>query len=92
MTLYITKYALTRGILEVEGNLYESKPECAAWYMVGKYTASVYKPDWHTDKRDAIARASQMLKMKRSSLVRQMEKLNRLMGDKEWPPIVRVEQ
>ena len=91
MTLYITRHALTQGIIEVDGDVSTEFPSMAVYNGIN-CCIRLHKPDWHTDKRDAIARASQMLKMKQSSLVRQMEKLNRLMGDKEWPPIVRVEQ
>lgn len=78
MKAWITKYALTKGILEKEvedcrdGMVRESERHFPTYY---------HGTDWHTDKKSAIAKAEEMRKNKISSLKKQIEKLERMEFD-----------
>ena len=76
MKVYITKYALTKGILEVEVNVSEAHPSMAV--DSENSVATYHKPDWFTTKEEAIARAEQMRMKKIFSLEKSLRKLKEL--------------
>lgn len=84
MRVFITKYALTQGIFEIEANVL--KPG-----MIRTVTASggqvFFTPDWYTTRSDAVDRATNMLHGKIKSLKRQIEKLEKKDEDQNWPQI-----
>lgn len=55
ITAYITKYALTEGILELRGEVSNS----GCFYADG-YWSSIPRRDWHLTREDAIKRAEEM--------------------------------
>lgn len=57
MRVWITSYALTKGILEMDGEVSERYPEHLR--VVGHITSFI-KPDWHETEEAAIARADDM--------------------------------
>lgn len=76
MKVYITKYALTKGIQESNGKIdnYRFIPE-----HYGRISYSWnYKPDWHIFKEDAIKQAEKMRLSKIISLKKQLNKLENL--------------
>lgn len=76
MRVYLTKYALSKGIQECEGDIDLDRfvPDGFA-----KVTYSWhYKPDWHISKESAIVRAEQMRLLKIKSLKKQLNKLETL--------------
>lgn len=78
MKVWITKYALTTGIFEIEADLCDSigmiKQRNAQWntYYHGEGR------DWHYSKESAIKRALKLRDNKISSLTLKIEKLNKL--------------
>lgn len=78
MKVWITKYALTRGILEKEvedcgdGMVREKESFFPAYY---------HGTDWHTDKQSAVAKAEEMRKKKIASLKKQIDKLEKMKFD-----------
>lgn len=78
MKAWITKYALTKGILEKEvrdcgdGMAEESENHFPTYY---------HGTDWHKDKQSAIAKAEEMRKKKIASLKKQIEKLEKMNFD-----------
>lgn len=73
MKLFITKYALTNGIEEVEGTLDRG---CASTH--DRFTRYFYGNDWHLTREKAITRAEQMRVSKIASLKKQITKLEGL--------------
>lgn len=77
MKVYITKYALTQGILEQEAVL---RGESNTTIVVPStyYPATYHKPYWYTDKEDAIKHAESMRIKKIASLKRSLNKYEKL--------------
>jgi signal recognition particle subunit SEC65 len=78
MKVWITKYALTTGIIEKEVdklgiNSVVTKKD--------KYPSYFYLPDWWPTKESATLRAEQMRNAKIKSLEKQIEKLKKLTFD-----------
>lgn len=74
ITAYITKYALTIGILEVEGVVRHSiSPKMFAWN-----NQTAHGKDWHRTRELAVARAEEMRKKKIASLKQRIEQLENL--------------
>ena len=89
-TYYITKYALTGGIVKVKGYLCESrrtdgtliddyggKMVSVVW-VAGEYrleSATFHNPEWHTTLEAAQARVEEMKAAKLKSLRKQVAKL-----------------
>ena len=80
MKVWISKYALTQGIIETEAKKTSSDSisitkECKTptnWF---------YKGDWHETKEAAIAKAEEMRQKKIASLKKQIEKLEGMKFD-----------
>lgn len=77
MKFYITKYALTEGIFEVEAEPCEDNPKMIR--VPGRYAAFFHGEgrDWHRTFESARDRAEAMRVKKRESLRRSMAKLNK---------------
>lgn len=81
MKAFITKYALTEGIQEKEGEVigtdgrYFSNSNLAG-YAVGRFFLG--PKDWTTDRDVAVERAESMRKAKIASLKKQIAKLEAL--------------
>jgi glutamyl-tRNA reductase len=69
ITVYISKYALTEGIFEKEGDISDDFPELFLWYKKG---------EWHHTLEEAQAKAEQMRIKKIASLQKQLAKLEKL--------------
>lgn len=80
MKVFITRYALTKGIIEQEA---ECSGKCIS-YSTSGYTSYVYKPDWHETETEARAHADQMRLKKIASLKKQIAKLEKLSFMSEW--------
>ena len=76
MRIWITKYALTDGILEQEGEKLDDST-----VRVGLLYLHREGVDWHTSRESAIARAEVMRKKKIESLRKQIAKLEVLKFD-----------
>ena len=75
MKVWITKYALTKGIIEADGELTSSESVSILNRGLSLPTHWFYKGDWHSDKQTAIKKAEEMRQNKIVSLKKQIEKL-----------------
>lgn len=75
MKVFITKYALSQGILEREVN----KTQFSAMVSETNKRMNIYhKPFWHETMEEAIQHAETMRKAKIASLTKQISKLEKL--------------
>ncbi len=86
-TAYITKYALTHGILIAEATLCEHSSKPGTMIEVAPYGRNVYfhGNDWHRTKQGATSRAWEMLSDKIASVNKQLAKLLKMESDASWP-------
>lgn len=80
MKIWITKYALTKGILEKEAEVDDSKRMARVVSGLG-WTEYYHRDDWHKTQEAAKAQAEVMRKKKIVSLAGQMAKLQALRFD-----------
>ena len=76
MIVYITKYALTKGIQERDVS--DSQSGNSQVIYDESYNKHFFKPDWYTDKDDALFQAELMRFKKISSLSKQIKKIRNL--------------
>ena len=77
MKVWITKYALTDGIQECEGEAVDSFPNVVA--VKGGYcTAHYHGKDWHKTYEAAVIRAGEMRVSKIAALKKKIAKLETL--------------
>lgn len=77
MKVWITKYALSKGIKEKEVEQSDEFPEI----VCGKDLYDSYHgegKEWHRTKESALAKAEEMRKKRIASLRKQIEKLEKL--------------
>lgn len=81
-TIYLTKYALTKGILKMDAEIDDE-----GWAVVGKnnnwngYNGVYGKKDYELNKSNAIDRANELRNRKIENLKSQIEKLSNLKFD-----------
>ena len=85
MKVWITKYALTQGVEEIDSNQVKEFEMTDTGYLCfrrnGKYsyTTELYsQKEWHRTKEFAIQKAEEMRQKKIASLKKQIEKLERM--------------
>jgi len=76
MKVWITKYAITRGIVEAESTPIEGDAVVAK--IPDQWENYFRKPYWHETKEAAIAQAETMRQKKIKSLEREIEKIKKL--------------
>lgn len=74
--VYITKYCLTEGIFEIEGELV-ADINMIRHQAPGIITTYYSKEDWHTTYESAVKKANEMRLKKISSLQKQIDKLQK---------------
>ena len=74
MKVWITKYALTDGIIEGDASMCVFD-RATVDLKNSKYEIDFYGSDWHYDKESAIRQAEEMRQKKIGSLKKQIEKL-----------------
>ena len=77
MKVWITKYALTDGIIEAEGEPYGLEWVSASWDN-GCHCNDFEQGEWFDTKERAIKKAEEMRQKKIESLKKQIEKLERM--------------
>lgn len=77
MKVWITKYALTRGIIEDEGEPCGLEWVSASWDN-GYRCNDFEQGEWFDTKERAIQKAEEMRQKKIASLKKQIEKLDRM--------------
>lgn len=76
MKVWITKYALTEGVLVFDGSVSESYPTMVTIRRSpAHYWETFHGNDWHTTWEAALERAEQMRAAKLLSLEKQRKKL-----------------
>ena len=76
-TFFVTKYALTKGILQIRGRVCE--PSYGRMLQQdGKSNAYFHGQDWHTTLEEARMRASEMRVARIKALKRELAKLEAL--------------
>lgn len=81
MKAYITRYALTQGILEVEADElppYRRRAAEIMFQLPGYYLQYCRVPDWHRTKEEAVAHAEKMRIKTIASLKTKLAKLEQL--------------
>ena len=80
MKAFVTKYALTSGILEVEAAVCDKVDSDTIKARAYPYVLPTYfhKGDWFITREDAVAKAKKMRLNKIKSLKKQIEKLEKL--------------
>jgi hypothetical protein len=76
MKVYVTKYALTKGIIEMDVTQSKNYPT-----MVSNKENSwqtIHKPYWHENREDAVIHSQELLKKKMKSLRNMMNKLEKM--------------
>ena len=74
MKIYVTKFALTRGIFSIEGQICDDRDVMED--VSSPARATIYlKPDWHETREEAVAQAEVMRKRKIASVKKQLDKL-----------------
>ena len=75
MKVFITKYALTQGVIEreVEPHPYNPQSVCSNHHI--GYSVYYHRGEWHRTKELAIARANQMRDKKLDNLKKQIKTL-----------------
>lgn len=79
MRVYITKYALTQGIFEVEVDACDGNPGLVA--DRARFVSHYRKPDWHLTREEAVSRARVMQASKLGALRRQIRHIEALTFD-----------
>lgn len=77
MKVWITKYALTRGIIETEGEVSVDFPDLLSAKGNVNYLHGEGK-EWHRTKESAIKKSEEMRQKKIASLKKQIEKLEEM--------------
>lgn len=79
MKVYISKYALTGGVTEEEGEIWDGDPKRETIKRNGNHYNSLWhKGDWHKTREEAVAKAEKFRDKRISSLKKQIEKLEKL--------------
>jgi len=78
MKVYITQYALSKGILERDAEIALNISDDMIKINTDGYTNYYHKPDWYFDRQEAIEHAEVMRKKKIDSLKKQIKKLENL--------------
>lgn len=76
--VFITKYALTTGIKEIEADIIRSRFEDEEYVRDGLYSYFCIGENAFTDKSEALKKAEEMKIRKIASLRKQIEKLEKL--------------
>jgi hypothetical protein len=79
MLVWITKYALTQGILEID--VPPPSPDRTSMVVVpkgvlGSFACYFHKGDWHTTPAAAIERVHNVLTKRKAALERQLKNLD----------------
>ncbi len=77
LKVWITKYALTSGVKEIEGEIVEDTPTMLSVKENG-YLVYYHKPHWHVSKEEASSQVLTMILAKEKSLQATMAKLKSL--------------
>ena len=75
ITAWVTKYALTDGVLKVQGEVSRS---ASTMFIYGEYWQTAHCEEWHRTEQAALDRAEFMRTKKIASLEKQLAKMRAL--------------
>jgi hypothetical protein len=76
---WVTKYALTTGIVAIEGEVYENRPrQLLRIKKSGGPPEFYHKPYWHEHRADALRHAEELRRKKIAALEKQIDRLLKL--------------
>lgn len=75
--VYVTKFALTKGIFETIADVSENYPNLAS-ASAHNFRDIYHKPFWHTTREEAVAQAEKMRIAKIKSVEKQLKKLQNM--------------
>lgn len=79
MKIWVTKYALSRGILEQEGEVVHDHPTMFRVRMLDGITVALYSAnEWFKTRAEAVKRVRVLIQAKRQSIGKQLKNLDRL--------------
>jgi hypothetical protein len=79
MKIYVTKYALTKGIQVYDATSFNDEPKMVRVDGAdGTYREYFHKPDWHETRLEAIEHAQKMKLAKIKNLEKQLAKIKAL--------------
>lgn len=78
MKIYVTKYALTEGIQEMEAEESLHTDPMAVVRRKGTFDLYFHRKDWHPTREAAVIQANAMVAKKIKSIEKQMAKLKTL--------------
>ena len=78
MRLYVTKYALSKGILIVDAEVSDDFPNVASIKVGLGGSNHFYGNEWHTSPEGALIQAEKMLVAKIASVRRKLHKLEKM--------------
>lgn len=78
MKVYVTKFALTKGILEKEVSISSTSENMVVEIINEVYYSYYHKPYWYEDKAEAIKFAEEMKVRKIESLKKSILRLEKL--------------
>lgn len=81
--VFITKYALTKGIIEKEADIHSFRDGSKFAYVRGEFIGYKMIVDAFYNYESAIQRAEEVRKKRIASLKRQIEKLEKLSFNKQ---------
>ncbi|WP_304977218.1 hypothetical protein [Parabacteroides goldsteinii] len=81
--IFITKYALTKGIIEKEADIHSFRDGSKFAYVRGEFIGYKMIVDAFYNYESAIQRAEEVRKKRIASLKRQIEKLEKLSFNKQ---------
>ncbi len=76
MKIWVTKWALTRGILDYD-SAEVSASDGKVSINMGSYLLHFHKPFWHTTREAAVEHANQLCVRKIAALKKQIKKLSK---------------
>jgi len=77
-TFYVTKFALTTGIMAVRGEVSKTSPNMLCYTDDWKYTQYAKGEDWYDNLGEAIANCERRRRAKIASMQRQIAKLEKM--------------
>lgn len=77
MKVFITKYALTTGIIEKEVEINKLYPRMVTVFE-DRWRATFVKPYWHETKEEAINHCEELRVKKLQSLDKQIKKISKI--------------
>ena len=77
MKIFVTSYALTKGILEIDAEI-DDTLSLACFRLNGRFSQYAHKGDWFTTRAEAVADAEMRRAAKIASVEKQLARLKKM--------------